>query len=240
VIDRARQVPQLLARLPRAAWDYVVKGEAALGGNGNGLGDAATVPDFRGTLVDQFAVVKARVDDAVRAGRLTAAWADADRDAYAAAQLPDDAAGRIAEEELDELRKWLEQKWNADPRDTKIVQRMLKVLPGGPQLAKWSETAPYLLAVVVATHGALFGHVDLMILGAYGVATWLAERGTNEVAARTRQTNKAIADRFTALAHDQIRRTIAWVESRVPQAKVIDALDRAAGELESLGTADGH
>ncbi|HLL90774.1 MAG TPA: hypothetical protein VK324_15845, partial [Tepidisphaeraceae bacterium] len=148
--------------------------------------------------------------------------------------LLDAAAAAIAEEELDALRQWLEQKWNADPQDTKLVQRMLKVLPGGPKLAQWSETAPYLLAIVVAAHGALFGHIDLAILGAYGVATWLAERGTNEVAARTRQANKAIADRFTVLAHDQIRRTVAWVESRVPPAKAIDGLERAGAELESV------
>lgn len=235
VIDRARQVPQLLARLPRAAWDYVMKGDASLGGDGNGLGDAAAaVPDFRGTLVDQFAVVKSRIDDAVRGDRSASAWADADRAAYGASHLLDAAAAAIAEEELDALRQWLEQKWNADPQDTKLVQRMLKVLPGGPKLAQWSETAPYLLAIVVAAHGALFGHIDLAILGAYGVATWLAERGTNEVAARTRQANKAIADRFTVLAHDQIRRTVAWVESRVPPAKAIDGLERAGAELESV------
>jgi hypothetical protein len=67
---------------------------------------------------------------------------------------------------------------------------------GADKLTQWSEAAPYLLTIVVATHHAFFGHVDLIILGGYSLATWLTERLSNEVAARTRQANRSINDRF--------------------------------------------
>ena len=63
-----------------------------------------------------------------------------------------------------------------------LLQKLLKHLPGGEKLTQWSEAAPYLLTIVVATHHAFFGHIDLMILGGYTLATWLTERLSNEVA----------------------------------------------------------
>jgi len=105
-------------------------------------------------------------------------------------------------------------------------------LPGGERLTRWSEAAPYLLTIVVATHHAFFGHVDLMIIGGYTLATWLTERISNEVASRTRQTNRRIAERFERLAHDQIMRAIAWLDERAPSAKVIDRLQQ---QMESIG-----
>jgi hypothetical protein len=68
------------------------------------------------------------------------------------------------------------------------------------------------------------------------VATWITERISNEVAARTRLANRTIAQRFEKLVHDQIRRSIAWIEAQAPSAGQIDAIESAANELEeSIG-----
>src|SRR5207248_7824355 len=64
VLDRVRQAPGLLVRLPRVAWDYLMRGEvsaAALSPKDNG--QPRQVPDFRATLVDQFSVLPSRIDD---------------------------------------------------------------------------------------------------------------------------------------------------------------------------------
>ena len=76
-------------------------------------------------------------------------------------------AGEIADEELANLHNWLEKKWNATPRNTALLAQLIKHLPGGEKLTQWSEAAPYLLAVVVATHHAFFGPVDLLVIGGW-------------------------------------------------------------------------
>jgi hypothetical protein len=48
--------------------------------------------------------------------------------------------------------------------------------------------------------------------------------------------NRTIAQRFEKLVHDQIRRSIAWIEAQAPSAGQIDAIESAANELEeSIG-----
>ncbi|MBC8107784.1 MAG: hypothetical protein H7Z14_14425, partial [Anaerolineae bacterium] len=100
----------------------------------------------------------------------------------------------------------------------------------------WSEAAPYLLAAVVVTHHAFFGPVDLMVIGGWSLATWLTEKLSNEVASRTRETNRAINRRFEHLAHQQINRAVAWLDSRAPSKRVLDELktlaDRTSEALE--------
>jgi len=136
--------------------------------------------------------------------------------------------------EPEQMFDWLEKRWNTEPRDTRALQALLKFLPGGTKLARWSEAAPYLLTIVLVTHGAFFGHVDLMVLGGYGLATWLTERLSNEVAARTRETNTRIADRFARLADDQIERVVAWLDKRSPPPRVLDQLERTAQEASEM------
>jgi hypothetical protein len=185
-------------------------------------------------LADQFAVLQSRIDDALRSGAAGEKWVTTPE--YASARIDPAQAGRIAEEELAGLRDWLEKRWNATPRDTRVLESMLKYLPGGTKLAKWSEAAPYLLTIVLVTHGAVFGHIDLLVLGGYSLATWMTERLSNEVAARTRATNTRIADRFARLAHEQIERTTAWLDRQAPSNKVLDQLDRLAQEASELGS----
>ncbi len=231
ILDRVRQAPGLLARLPRVAWDYLAKGElssGALGADANGK--EREVPDFRTLLADQFAVLQSRIDDALGSTPAGERWLRDDPGGYASAKLPPDAAGAIADEELANLKTWLEQRWNATPRDTKAIQTLLKHLPGGSKLVQWTEAAPYLLTVVLITHHAFFGPVDLVVLGGYGLATWLSERLSNEVTSRTRSTNSKIAERFAAVAHEQIERLCAWLDRQAPLKRMLEQLERGADE----------
>jgi hypothetical protein len=235
VLDRVRQAPGLLARLPRVAWDYLAKGEvsaATLSAGGNG--QDREVPDFRALLADQFAVLQSRIDDALRSAPAGERWLRDDAAGYAGAKLPPEAAAVIADEELADLKTWLEQRWNATPRDTKAIQTLLKYLPGGSKLVQWTEAAPYLLTVVLITHGAVFGHLDLIVLGGYGLATWLTERISNEVTARTRQTNTKIADRFATLGREQVERLCSWIDRQAPSRKALEQLEQAAEEVNEV------
>ena len=231
IIDRVRQVPSLLARLPRTTWDLFMKGKADLG-----VGDdekiPRDVPDFQALLAEQLAVVQSRIDDVVRSAPAGQRWIDQDAASYNTMKIESARASAIAADELEQLKRWLETRWNATPRDTALLQKMLKHVPGADKLTQWSEAAPYLLTIVVATHHAFFGHIDLMILGGYSLATWLTERLSNEVASRTRQANRSINDRFERLAHEQIERAVAWLETRAPTSAALEKLRRSAEALQ--------
>jgi hypothetical protein len=230
VLDRVRQVPALVARLPRTAWDFLMHGKvdlASVGDNGND----ANMPDFPAILSEQLAVLQSRIDDTIRQSDGGEKWIERDPEGYRAAIFETSRAAAIAVDELQQLRMWLETRWNATPRDTALLQKVIKHVPGGQKLTQWSEAAPYLLTIVVATHHAFFGHIDLLILGGYSLATWLSERASNEVAARTRQANRSIADRFAQLAHEQIERVVKWLEGRAPSLDVLDKIRKTAEEL---------
>jgi hypothetical protein len=232
MLDRVRQVPGLLARLPKTAWDLVAKGrvpEARLNTGDTSL--PRELPNFRVSLIDQFVVIQSRIEDVLRSDPLGQRWIDDASAEWAQAKLNPEAAGAIADAELEDLRSWLEKKWNATPRDTALLRKLLKHLPGGEKLTRWSEAAPYLLTIVVATHHAFFGHVDLMIIGGYSLATWLSERMSNEVASRARLTNKRLAERFEALAHEQIERVVAFIAARAPSAQTINRIRGLGNDL---------
>ncbi len=230
VLDRVRQVPGLLARLPRTAWDLVMRGKADFGGADESI-DLSKAPDFPAILGEQFSVLQSRINDAIRATSAGERWIEADSDGYQKAMFDLQRARVIAEDELAALKLWLETRWNATPRDTALLQKVIKYVPGGKKLTEWSEAAPYLLTIIVATHHAFFGHVDLLILGGYSLATWLTERLSNEVAGRTRQANRAIADRFEALAHEQIECACAWLQTCAPAMNKLEAMRKTADAL---------
>jgi hypothetical protein len=237
MIDRVRQAPGMIARLPRNAWDWIMNGDGAKRPEALGAAiEDRKLPDFRAILIDQMTVVQSRIDDSIRAAAAGGKWIESDPTGFAAAKFDADQAGQIADQEIDDLRLWLEQRWNASPQDTAILHRLFKHLPGGEKLTQWSEAAPYLLAIVVATHGALFGHLDLLILGGYSLTTWIMEKMSNEVASRTRSANRRIADRFARLVHDQIVQMTEWINHNAPAADDLRKLERAATEVsESLG-----
>lgn len=231
VLDRVRQMPTLAARLPRAAWDWVMRGETPID-----LIDPKHAvqneepPDFSEVLADQFTVLRSRIDDCLRSDPCADKWRTDDHEGYQRALLAPGIAGAIATEEIENLRQWLQTRWNATPRDTRMLQNLLKYLPGGKKLTKWSEAAPYLLTMALVLHGAFFGHLDLMVLGGYSIATWLSERISNEVAWRTRATNKRIAERFERLAHDQIESICQWINRQTPPTRALDHLDHLLQE----------
>lgn len=236
MLDRVRQVPGMLMRLPRTAWDLLVHGETVRPrGPAEPSAPATAPPDFPKLLADQFAVVQSRIDDLLLTSPAAQSWINRAGDSYRQAKLPPAEAARIAEQELADLKAWLEQRWHKAPRDTRALERLLKLLPGGENLTKWSEAAPYLLAIVSATTNAFFGPVDLLILGSYTLATWLGEKLSNEVTARTRRTNRQIEQRFAKLATDQIDRICAWLEQQAPQPVELKRLERLAEQVIGEG-----
>lgn len=231
MMDRVRQVPGMLVRLPRTLWDSVIRGKRIAINEPTSTEDDSQVPDFRANLVDQFAVVQSRMDDSLRSSPLAARWLAERAAAFTAAQVNPDDAGKIVDEQLAELRDWLEKRWNATPRDTLLILRLLRHLPGGQKLVQWAEAAPYLLALIVATHHAFFGHIDLMVIGGYSLATWLTEKLSNEVTHHVRSTNRRIGERFARLAHVQIERLCEWIDQQVPSARALDRLEKSVEEL---------
>ncbi len=236
MIERVRQVPALLARLPRNAWDLVMTGKASLEEPTEApLSSEEGAPDFHAALVDQFRIVQSRVDDSLRSSPSGSQWIADNPAAYAESHLDPHLAGQIADEELADLRSWLQDRWNATPRDTAILNRLLRHIPGGKTLTRWSEAAPYLLAIVVATHNAMFGPIDLVVIGGFSLATWISEKLSNEVANRTRLANRRINERFERLVTRQIERTIAWLDGLAPGSGALNDLSgRADAIAESV------
>jgi hypothetical protein len=234
MLDRLRQAPGMLARVPRVAWDYLRTGEiSASSFSPPGGGRQEQPPDFAAILADQFAVVQSRIDDVLRSSPAASAWIGdpVEGAAYSQERFEPAAAGKISDEEIADLRAWLDKRWDATPRDTRILMALLKHLPGGKQLTRLTEAAPYLLTLALVVHHTLFG-MDLLVLGGYSLATWLTEKISNEVASRTRQANQRIADRFTRLVHEQIERTCRWLDQRAVSIKTLEQLD---GLVEEMG-----
>ena len=224
VIDRVRSVPSLVARLPRSTWNLVTRGRTDVADPTDDATTPAAAPDFRSELMDALLLVQSRLGDALNeAGFEGDDW-----------RLNTTDAGDIATSELDDLRRWLEERWNARPRDTRAIQAFVGKLPGGRHLHKVSEAAPYLLVAASAATNVVMGPVDQIVIGGYLLTTWLGERLSNEVAAKTRETNRRIGRRFDDLCERQVEQAVAFVESRAATARQIDAISSALEDLEPL------
>ena len=232
ILDRVRQVPMLIARLPRTAWDFI-KGDPVKLAEPQGPTMPGGAPDFPRLLADQFTLLHSRIDDLLRDSPEAQGMVHASNGAYAQVKASPADAARIAEEELAELKDWLQKRWDAKPRDTRVIQKMLGALPGGKHLAKWSEAAPYLLAAIVVAHHASGIPIDLIVFGSYSLATWLGEKISNEVTGRTRQANKRIADRFNALAREQVERVCAFLDSQATSHEHLTRIERMADTLSA-------
>ncbi len=238
ILDRVRQAPGLLARLPRWTWDRVVRGEKPrLDERVDDGADAGAAPDFGGLLSNELGNVQSGIVDSLRSCPAGARWLANDADGYAATQIDGAEAGRIVEEEMADLRDWLNKRWNATPRDTALLMKLLGLLPGGKKLGRLTEAAPYLLTVVVAAHHAMFGHIDLLILGGYSLATWLTERLSDEVSQKSRDANRKIELRFQALIQRQVDRVVGWIDHRAPGALALQELRAATDDLRATGQA---
>ena len=226
VLERVRQVPALLVRLPRSIWDTVIGGKKVSIPNpvAPAVDSENKPPDFRTNLVEQFTIIQSRIDDIIRGAPLGEKWFTQQRESIAKVKINPSQAGDIVDEELGKLKTWLEQKWHATPRDTGLLMKLLKHLPGGEKLVQWAEATPYLLAIIMATQHALFHGVDLVIYGGFHLTTWLTEKLSNEVTTKVRDTNTAISERFTQLAHQQIKAASDWADHQSPTASSIKQL----------------
>lgn len=222
ILDRVRSVPSLVARLPRHTWDLVTKGRTG-SADETVPPEPVGAPDFRGELMDALNVVHSRIEDV-----LTDAGLSMKSDRW---KIDPIEAGDIATAELDGLKRWLEERWNAKPRDTRMLQKLVQTIPGGKHLPRLSETAPYLLAATCATTNALLGPVDLAVLSGYSLVVWLGERMSNEVAAKTRETNRRIAERFSELCERQVARVVQRLEQMAPSRELVERLGDAAARL---------
>ncbi len=229
VLERITTLPSLIARLPRTFWERA-RGEEPLA-PAERQQAGRKVPDFQQLLADQLTMVQSQIDDVLRGDPIASRAMEREPERYAATRVDPATAGAIVADELSELKRWLETYWNAAPRDTRVLQKLLKYLPGGRSVTKWSEAAPYLLAIIVAAHGAVFGPIDLIIIGGWSLATWLGERLSNEVLARTREANRRISDRFDALVREQVERVCSWLDTMAPPAATLDELEQLTQPL---------
>lgn len=234
MFERLRQMPGLIARMPRTVWDVIVRGEkldtAARAGS-SAEKSAAHPPDYASILSDQLVVLQSRIEDILRSSQMVEHWIEEESESWAETRLDPQDAACIADEELDQLRQWLAEHARQSPRDTRTLERLLKHLPGGERMVKLSESAPYLLTLIVATHGAFLGPIDLLIIGGFSVATWLTEKLSNEVTARARRTNRDIQRRFEHLGQEQVEKTRLWLERHAPRPEELVKLEEAAGRI---------
>ncbi len=224
LLQRVRQVPGLLLRLPRTAWDVLMGGHATRIEPPLSNTEAGPLPDFAGILTDQFRILQSRMDDLLGDGMMLRT--EADGEDYRRTKFDPAEAGRIATQELDDLNAWLTQRWDQSPRDTMLFRKLLKALPGGRKLTEYSEAAPYLLAVIMALHHATFWGMDLLVIGSFGMVVWLVEKLSNEVTSRTRKANERIAERFAELAARQVEATCAWLSQQTVRAERLERVER--------------
>ncbi len=232
MLDRVRQVPRLVVRLPRTMWDVFGRGQPGKWFDPDIVKpENQEVPDFHAILKNQFSVVQSRIEDAIRANPATERWIAAAENEFVQTRFDPGEAGVIADNEVAELKLWIDKHWDATPRDTAALQRLLKHLPGGKQLIGLSEAAPWLLAAFCGvTHITLVAG-DLTTLGLFGGTIGLFERLSNEVFARVRLTNKRIGQRFADLVHRQISQTCDWLDCQAPSQAQMDRLEQLADDL---------
>lgn len=235
MLDRARQVPSMIVRLPRTAWDMVMGGQVpriSPAGPAPSASDPQP-PDLRQPLIEQLAILQTRVHDAILGTDAGRRWLAADPDGFAATRIESTEAARIADEEVASLRQWCQQHWDKAPRDTKFLNRLLMRSPGSPTLAKVSEAAPYLILLFASTSVFTMG-IDFAIFSGFGLAVTLLERMSNEVKARARMARERIEQRFEQLGQEQIRRVVAWLGRMAPSQRDLDALVRQADAVNEL------
>ncbi|MCS7034323.1 MAG: GTPase domain-containing protein, partial [Phycisphaerae bacterium] len=113
ILDRVRQIPLMLARLPRHTWDLLRSGQVKSVEPIDEFPDdwRKSGPDFRTALIDQFLLLQSRIEDLLRSAPQAAQWIASDPQGYQAARIDPAAAGAIADEELADLKRWLEERW---------------------------------------------------------------------------------------------------------------------------------
>ncbi|NLX12444.1 MAG: hypothetical protein GXY44_02155 [Phycisphaerales bacterium] len=234
VLERLRQMPVLIARLPRTIWNLVGRGERPTPAlTSETVAASRSMPDFGQLLCEQLLIAQSRIDDLLRADDTVSDWLNTHGDDYHRTRIDPARAAQIAVEEIHALEAWLEEHRQRKPRDTRVIEKLLRYMPGGERISGWSEAAPYLLTLVVATHGAFFGPIDLLIIGGFSLSTWLGEKLSNEVAARVRQSNRRISERFEALAREQVELVLDWLDRQAPRSEELDRLEKLVDKVHA-------
>jgi hypothetical protein len=220
MIDRVRSLPGTVARMPRSAWDLLTRGKLSMAEPEDVPSQG--VPDFGREVADAFDLFVTRCQDAIGEGDATP-W-----------RIDRSEAEAVVQHQLDELRQWLEARWDAKPRDTRALEWLAKHVPGGKHVTKLSETAPYLLIAASAATSFVTAGAEQVAIGGYLLTTWLGEKLSNEVAARTRQANAAIQDDFAALCNQQVAEASAWLDANAPDPAAVKRLDVALAKAHRL------
>ncbi len=226
MLERLKQTPALLARLPRSTLDLFRGKPSAPVADSEPMPSKAELPNFPTMVADQFAVAQEKIADVLRTqcpGLVGDDW-----------RIDRAQAGAIVDEEMESLRKWLEERWNKDPRDTAMILKLVNKLPGGERLTKLSESAPYLLVIACGLHHLAWGGMDLVVIGGFSLAAWIGGKLNDEVAARTRLANANIDRRFAELVRQQGTRAISWLNDQIPTANALDAMALHLDDLTSL------
>ena len=225
MLERVRAAPAALARLPRSTM-ALLRGKPDDANGDESAHSKLELPDFATIVADQFAVAQATIADVLRARCPNCLGDDWRIDPAQARQIVDG--------ETDDLRRWLEARWNSNPRDTSMIMKVVQKLPGGQRLTKLSESAPYLVVLACGLNHFAFSGLDLLVIGGFSLATWIGEKISDEVAQRTRLTNRNIDRRFAALVRQQSDAAIAWLDARIPSAGSLDALRAHLDDLREL------
>ncbi len=229
-IERLRELPGRLARLPKSTLDLLRgsndgSGKRAARADENVDREQSKVPDFPQLAADQFRVVQATIREAISSAMPKGAppitfEIDAER-----------AAG-IVTDEMNQLRDWLENHRGRDPLDTRIVKKLLGAVPGGDKLTRYSEWTPYLIAAGFLTTRLSPIPIDLLVIGGFSLAAWGGEKLNNAVVRRTSQANSQISMRYAALVAEQIEWAITRLDQAAPSDAVLDRLARALDEAQ--------
>ena len=238
MLERVRQVPGLVARLPRNVWDVVVRGKSpdfslAPAAPTDG---PAELPDFAAILSSNGpSCSAASTIICVPIRQRRACW-PATAAGYQAARFDGALAAQIAQEELADLRDWLQKRWHATPRDTAALTVLAAAAPRpGKNWSIGPNPAPYLLVlIIVATHHALFGGLDLAVLGSWSLAAWIMEKLSNEVAVRHARDQSENRPAIRRPVHRQIENIAQWLQRQTPAAELLDSLERRSHELSDF------
>src|SRR5204862_4211986 len=88
ILDRVRQVPMFLARLPRTTWDLLRHGQTRGSAQDTLAKDwDRSAPNFNSALADQFAIVQSRIDDALRSSSAGEAWVNDDQAGFGSSKI---------------------------------------------------------------------------------------------------------------------------------------------------------
>lgn len=221
MLERLRSTPALLAKLPRSTID-LFRGKRS-DPDTEAPASKVELPNFATMVGDQFAVAQEKVADVLRA-QCPSIRGDAWR-------IDRAQASTIVDEEVDALRKWLEERWNKNPRDTAVILKLVNKLPGGERLTRLSESAPYLVVLACGLNHLAFSGLDLVVIGGFSLAAWIGEKMNDEVARRTRETNANIDRRFAELVRQQSHQAVLWLNEQIPGTRSLDAV---AGHLDDL------